>query len=77
MSSDHLEPGEGHSPAAWSGVAIMLVGIAASTLGLFIGMWWLFFTGIGVMVFGILAGVVMSKLGYGANGPKYTPKSHK
>lgn len=77
MSTEHVEPGEGHSPAAWTGVTLMLLGIASSTLALFLGVQWLFITGVIVLVLGPIVGTIISKAGYGAHGPKYTPKSHQ
>lgn len=77
MSSDHVEPGEGHSPAAWVAVTVMLIGIAVSTLALFIGQIWLVIAGAGVVVLGALLGFILAKAGYGVRGPKYTPKGHQ
>jgi len=77
MSSDHIEPGEGHSPAAWVAVTVMLIGIAVSTLALFIGQLWLIIAGVVVVVVGALLGFILSKAGYGVRGPKYTPKGHQ
>lgn len=77
MSSDHVEPGEGHSPAAWVAVTVMLIGIAVSTLALFIGQIWLVIAGAGVVVLGALLGFILAKAGYGVKGPKYTPKGHQ
>lgn len=77
MSSEHVEPGEGHSPAAWVAVSIMLVAIAAATLALFIGQSWLFIAAVVLLVVGLIVGWILAKAGYGVNGPKYTPKEHK
>jgi hypothetical protein len=30
----------------------------------------------GLLVVGVITGVVLSKLGYGVKGPKYSPKAH-
>lgn len=76
MSSEHVEPGEGHSPAAWIAVSIMLIAIAAATLALFIGQMWLFIAGVVLLVLGPIVGWVVAKAGYGVNGPKYSPKEH-
>lgn len=77
MSSEHVEPGEGHSPAAWVSVTIMIIAISASTLALFIAQTWLFITGVVLLLVGLLAGWVLAKAGYGVNGPKYSPKERK
>lgn len=74
MSNEHVEPGEGHSPAAWIAVAVMSLGIAIGTLGLFIGQMWMLPGGAIVVVLGLVLGWVLAKAGYGVNGPKYSPK---
>ncbi len=75
MSTEHDEPGEGHSPAAWTAVVVMLLGIAVGTLALFINVNWLVFTGVGIIVIGLILGWVLAKAGFGVNGPKYSPKN--
>lgn len=76
MSYGPNDPGEGHSPAAWTSVIIMLVGftigtvffILASVIGVVISAI--------ILILGPITGVIMSRAGYGVNGPKYTPKAH-
>lgn len=75
MSTEHDEPGEGHSPAAWTAVVVMLLGIAVGTLALFLNVLWLVFTGVGIIVIGLILGWVLAKAGFGVNGPKYSPKN--
>lgn len=70
------DPGHGHSPAAWIGVLIMLVAIAAGTVGLFIGQLVVVYVSIVVLILGPIVGFIVSKAGYGVNGPKYQPKGH-
>ena len=74
MSTEHDEPGEGHSPAAWTAVVVMLLGIAVGTLALFLNVLWLVFTGVGILVIGLILGWILAKAGFGVNGPKYSPK---
>lgn len=76
MSNEHVEPGEGHSPAAWTAVTVMLIGIALATLALFINQMTLVIVGAVVVVLGLLIGWILAKAGYGVNGPKYVPKKH-
>jgi hypothetical protein len=76
------EPGEGNSPAAWVAVIIMLVAIAIGTVAFWLSangfaLQWLVFASVGLLVAGVIVGAVLSKLGYGVNGPKYVPKAHK
>ena len=63
----HVEPGEGHSPAAWTAVIIMLVAIAVGTLFFWLDM---------PLFVGALVGLILKKAGYGVDGPKYTAKEH-
>ncbi|GAA1738203.1 HGxxPAAW family protein [Microbacterium paludicola] len=76
MSNHTDDPGHGHSPAAWTAVIIMLVAISLGTVALFIDVWALFWVAVGLLVVGPLVGWIMTKAGYGANGPKYTTKAH-
>jgi len=76
MSNPIDDPGHGHSPAAWTAVVIMLVAIALGTVFFFLEMPPLVWASVGLLVVGALVGWVLSKAGYGARGPKYTPKQH-
>ena len=78
MSDVHdNEPGEGNSPAAWVAVIIMLIAVAAGTFAFWFDQPTLVWASAGLLVVGVIVGVVLSKLGYGVNGPKYVPKAHK
>lgn len=70
------EPGEGHSPAAWTGVIIILLGLAVGTLFYFldvpVGVW----IGAALVPIGLIVGLALSKAGYGVKGPKFVPKAH-
>lgn len=70
MSTHHEEPGHGDSPAAWTAVIVMLLGIAAGTVAFFLHQAWLVWVCSGVVLLGAVLGVVLSKAGYGVNGPK-------
>lgn len=72
----HAEPGEGHSPAAWAAVTIMLVAIAAGTLFFWLDMALFVWISAAFVPVGALVGWGLGKAGYGVNGPKYTPKEH-
>jgi len=76
MSNPIGDPGHGHSPAAWTAVIIMLVGVAIGTFFFFLDMPVVVWIAAGIVVIGALVGWGMSKAGYGANGPKYAPKAH-
>lgn len=76
MSNSIDDPGHGHSPAAWTAVVIMLVAFSLGTLFFWLDLPWLVAASAVLLVLGWITGGVMSKLGYGVNGPKYTPKHH-
>ncbi len=68
------EPGHGHSPAAWSAVVVMCSALAVGTIALFLGNWvWVIGSAV-ASAFGLLLGIVLSALGWGAQGPRYKPK---
>lgn len=76
MTTHHGDPGHGDSPAAWTAVIIMLIAVAAGTVFFFLHMATMVWVCAGVLVAGWVLGWVLSKAGYGVNGPKYAPKSH-
>ncbi len=76
MSDEFQEPGEGNSPAAWTAVIIMLVAFAIGTVAFFFGLVPVVWAAAGLLVVGLLVGLVLSRLGYGVYGPKYTSKDH-
>ena len=76
MSNPIADPGHGNSPAVWTAVVIMLIAIALGTLFFFLDMPTLVWASVALLVIGFLVGVIMAKVGYGVNGPKYSPKGH-
>jgi membrane glycosyltransferase len=74
--SDDNDPGHGHSPAAWVAVVVMLIGITAGTFAFWFDQALIVWISAGVVVFGLLLGIVLAKLGYGVKGPRYVPKNH-
>ncbi|GGF30877.1 hypothetical protein GCM10010922_02350 [Microbacterium sorbitolivorans] len=77
MTSNPIgDPGHGHSPAAWTAVLIMLIGITAGTVGLYIGQHVVVYISAAIVVLGPIVGFIVSKAGYGVNGPKFQPKGH-
>jgi hypothetical protein len=73
-NTEPAELGEGHSPAAWTAVVIMLIGFAAGTLFFWFDMAWGVWASAAVVLVGLIVGFAMGKAGYGVNGPKYVPK---
>lgn len=76
MSNQHSDPGHGDSPAAWTAVVVMLLGIAVGTTAFFLALEWLVWVAVGVVVLGAILGFILAKAGFGVNGPKFTPKTH-
>ena len=56
----------GNTPAAWTGVLIILVGFVVGGLGLVIGSWLVFWVGVILCPVGAVVGKVMQKMGLGA-----------
>ncbi len=74
MESEEL--GEGHSPAAWSAVVIMLLAVTIGTVAFFLNVQWIVWASAVLLVFGFLTGIAMAKAGYGVGGSRFTPKEH-
>jgi len=56
----------GNTPAAWTGVMIVLVGFIVGGIGLVIDTMLVFWIGVALVPAGILIGKIMSKMGMGA-----------
>jgi hypothetical protein len=74
--SDETEPGHGHSPAAWTAVIIMLVGFTLGTLFFWFDLPILVWVSAGIVLLGLIVGIVLARMGYGARGEKYASKGH-
>ncbi|KQO64745.1 DUF6704 family protein [Curtobacterium sp. Leaf261] len=71
------ELGEGHSPAAWTAVIIMLVAFAVGTIAFWFAIAWVVWAAAALAVVGLITGGVLAKAGYGVNGPKYVTRTHE
>lgn len=76
MSTEHAEPGHGHSPAAWTAVTIMLIAFAIGTVAFFLDVQWLVWASAVLLVVGAIVGWALAKVGYGVDGDKVAPKAH-
>lgn len=56
----------GNTPAAWTGVTLMLIGFVVGGIGLVVSSMLLFWVGVALQPVGLVAGMVMAKLGLGA-----------
>jgi hypothetical protein len=71
-----VDPGHGHSPAAWAAVIVMLSALAVGTVAFFLALWWLVIASGVVTLLGWGLGFVLAAIGWGVKGPKYQPKGH-
>lgn len=76
MSTEHADPGHGHSPAAWTAVTIMLIAFAIGTVAFFLDLQWLVWASAGLLVVGGIVGWALARAGYGVDGAKVAPKAH-
>jgi len=76
MSFESVDPGEGHSIAAWTAVTIMLVAFAIGTVAFFLSIAWLVWASAALLVVGVVVGWVLSKIGYGVADAKSAHEGH-
>lgn len=57
----------GNTPAAWTGVVIILVGFAVGGLGLVLFNWWMFWAGVLLWPIGLVIAKIMQKMGMGSD----------
>ena len=60
----------GNTPAAWTGVTIILVGFTVGGIGLMVDSWPMFWVGVALCPIGAIVGKIMQKMGLGA-GPHH------
>jgi hypothetical protein len=63
----------GNTPAAWTGVTVILIGFVVGGIGLVIDSWTVFWIGVVLGVVGPVVGKVMQKLGLGADSAGRLP----
>jgi hypothetical protein len=56
----------GNTPAAWTGVTIILVGFVLAGIGLVLPSWVVFWIGVAMFPLGLIAGKVLQLMGHGA-----------
>jgi hypothetical protein len=76
MSTETVEPGHGHSPAAWTSVTIMLVAVTIGTIAFFFEAVWVVWAAVVLLIIGLIVGWVLARAGYGVNGSKIQPREH-
>ena len=70
MSTEHADPGHGHSPAAWTSVIIMLIAVTIGTVAFFFDVVWLVWASAVLLLVGAIVGWVLARAGYGVGGTK-------
>lgn len=61
----------GNTPAAWTGVTIILIGFVVGGIGLVVSSMLLFWVGVALLPVGAIAGKVMSMMGMGAEPARH------
>ncbi|GAA3695754.1 hypothetical protein GCM10022377_05700 [Zhihengliuella alba] len=64
------QPGHGNSVAAWTMVAVMLVGVGIGCVGYGLASVTVVIVGLAVVAVGLIAGWVLKKAGFGVGGHK-------
>lgn len=68
MTNISDDPGHGSSPAAWTAVVIMLIGVAIATAFLFLDVMPLVWLGAVLIPVGLIVGGVLKAVGLGVGG---------
>lgn len=55
----------GNTPAAWTGVTIMLIGWVVGGIGLVLDNWVMFWVGVALQPVGLIVGKIMQMMGMG------------
>ena len=74
MSVESVDPGHGHSPAAWTAVTIMLAAVTIGTIAFFFDVQWLVWASAGLLVVGAIVGWILGRIGYGVDAS--APSGH-
>lgn len=64
----------GHTIAAWVTVIVVLLGAVVSSVAVVVALPWLFWTGLGVVLVGVILGRVLKTLGFGQPGRAAGPQ---
>ena len=64
----------GNTPAAWTGVMLILVGFVVGGIGLVVGSWATFWVGVALCPLAMVVGKVMQRMGMGAEPASARPE---
>lgn len=56
----------GNTPAAWTGVTLILAGFVVGGIGMIVDNWTMFWVGIALLPLGLIVGKIMQKMGLGS-----------
>jgi hypothetical protein len=69
-NEDSDDPGHGDSVAAWTAVIIVVIASIVATVAYYVGNTDYLYASAGLAVFGVVAGFVLSKIGFGVKRSK-------
>ncbi|GAA2727903.1 HGxxPAAW family protein [Cellulomonas aerilata] len=67
----------GHTTAAWTTTVLVIIGFLVAAAGMVTTIDWLFWTGVGVTVGGVLLGKILQVMGHGQGGDKTLAKQQR
>ena len=76
MSTEHADPGHGHSPAAWTSVTIMLIAFVIGTVAFFFDVQWLVWASAGLLLIGAIVGWILARAADAVAGAKTAERVH-
>jgi hypothetical protein len=63
--AEQPHPSHGSTPAAWTAMAIALIGFVGASVAVMAGQMTIFYIGLALLPVSLIVGYVMSKMGYG------------
>lgn len=73
--SNEMDPGHGHSVAAWTSVIVMLVAFTVGTVAFWFATEWLVWASVALLVVGALLWPILTKAGFGEK-PHVAEEAH-
>ncbi|WP_298460025.1 HGxxPAAW family protein [uncultured Cellulomonas sp.] len=67
----------GHTTAAWTMTVLVIVGFTVGAVGMVLAFSWLFWTGVGLTVLGVLLGKILQLMGFGQGGDRTRAKEER
>jgi hypothetical protein len=67
----------GHTTAAWFTTFSVILGFTVGAVGMVLALTWLFWTGLAILVLGLVTGKVLQVMGHGQGGDKTRAKERR